>query len=521
MREEEKTVFEPDIPQVPIGWEVSPFLKVVAVVSDAGKRIKQRDYLLQGKIPVVDQGQNFIGGYTDDEDLAFDGILPVVLFGDHTRSIKFVDKRFAVGAEGIKILQPASCYDPKFFFYLLTSLQIPSRGYSRHFQFLKKFFLPLAPLNEQTRIVAEIEKQFSRLDEAVANLKRVKSNLKRYKAAVLKAAVEGKLTDRSRPFVKKSLGCLGKWCGGGTPSKSKVEYWKDGTVPWVSPKDMKVGLISDTEDHITEEAISGSATNLLPNGAVLVVTRSGILRHTLPVAVTARAVTINQDMKALQPFAEYNPDYVALALRANQQEILDQCTKEGTTVDSVEFPALLRYQIPIPSLAAQINIVAEVERRLSIVVDAEEQVDANLRRADRLRQSILKQAFSGQLVPQDPNDEPVSVLLERIRNGVGAIQESPSRVWHKQNRAIHESPLRKQRQPAEPKPATSDFASLDAVLTAILDRMEPGREYSRADLADALGLSAGRWNVAIQELKRRGQVWQEGEKRGTKYSLLQ
>lgn len=132
--------------------------------------------------------------------MVFDGELPVILFGDHTRSIKYVNKPFAVGAEGIKILKLDNCYNYKFFYYLLHSLQIPSRGYSRHFQFLKKFYLPLAPPNEQKRIVAEIEKQFSRLDEAVAALKRIKANLKRYKAAV-----EGKLTEewrRANPNVE-------------------------------------------------------------------------------------------------------------------------------------------------------------------------------------------------------------------------------------------------------------------------------------------------------------------------------
>jgi hypothetical protein len=162
--------------------------------------------------------------------------------------------------------------------------------------------------------------------------------------------------------------------------------------------------------------------------------------------------------------------------------------------------------VAVPPLAEQHQIVSEVERRLSIVAGAEAQVDANLRRADRLRQSILKQAFSGQLVPQAPNDEPASVLLERIRNGVGAIHESPSRARHNQNRAIHESPLRKPQPPAEPKPAAPDFASLDSILAAILGRMQPGRKYSRAEISDALCLTTGRWNAAIQELKRRGQV---------------
>ena len=129
------TIFEPEMPIVPDDWEVLPFMKAAKVISDQGKRLKQRDYMIDGNIPVIDQGQDFIGGYTDNKDMMFDGELPVILFGDHTRSIKFVDKPFVVGAEGIKILKPEPSYEPKFFYYLLKSLQIPSRGYSRHFQF--------------------------------------------------------------------------------------------------------------------------------------------------------------------------------------------------------------------------------------------------------------------------------------------------------------------------------------------------------------------------------------------------
>jgi type I restriction enzyme S subunit len=109
-----------------------------------------------------------------------------------------MNHRFAVGADGVKILKPKPFYRPKFFYYLLHSLKIPSRGYSRHFQFLRNFEFVKAPEKDQDSIVAEIEKQFSRLDETVTALTRIQANLKRYKAAVLKAAVEGKLTEKWR-----------------------------------------------------------------------------------------------------------------------------------------------------------------------------------------------------------------------------------------------------------------------------------------------------------------------------------
>jgi type I restriction enzyme S subunit len=157
MTKTSEDIFEPAIPSVPAGWDVLPFEQATDVVSDKGKRIKQGSYLSAGAIPIIDQGQEPIGGYTNDQDLAYEGRLPVILFGDHTRSVKYVDRRFAVGAEGVKILRPNDAYVPKFFYYLLRSLQIPSRGYSRHFQFLRKFHFPLAPHTQQVAIVAEIE----------------------------------------------------------------------------------------------------------------------------------------------------------------------------------------------------------------------------------------------------------------------------------------------------------------------------------------------------------------------------
>ncbi len=92
---------------------------------------------------------------------------------------------------------------------------------------------------------------------------------------------------------------IGHWFGGGTPSKANPRFWTGGKIPWVSPKDMKSDLITDAKDHITVEAVAQSATNLVEEGSILIVVRSGILQHTLPVAVTQRQVTLNQDLKAI------------------------------------------------------------------------------------------------------------------------------------------------------------------------------------------------------------------------------
>ncbi len=194
---------------------------------------------------------------------------------------------------------------------------------------------------------------------------------------------------------------LGDWSGGGTPSKAKPQYWQGGTIPWVSPKDMKTERISDSEDHITKEAVSHSATSLINAGSVLIVTRSGILRHTLPVAVNSVPVTVNQDLKALTPRNNILAEYVAWALRAFSRDILHTCSKQGTTVNSVETSKLLGFEIPVAPRSQQAKIVAEIEKQFSRLDEAIanlKRVKANLK---RYKASVLKAAVEGRLVPTE------------------------------------------------------------------------------------------------------------------------
>jgi type I restriction enzyme, S subunit len=191
---------------------------------------------------------------------------------------------------------------------------------------------------------------------------------------------------------------LGVWSGGNTPSKARADFWNEGVIPWVSPKDMKVHELSGSEDLISETALQEGRVSLLPAGAVLIVTRSGILSHSLPVAVTKVPVTINQDIKALVPHKDICPRYVAHALRGASQRILKTCSKHGTTVASVETAALLDFEIPLLPLDEQRKVVAEIEKEFSRLDEAVanlQRVKANLK---RYKASVLKAAVEGRLV---------------------------------------------------------------------------------------------------------------------------
>ncbi len=116
-------------------------------------QIPAKDIAQVGRFPVVDQGQEFIAGYCDDENKVIDFDLPLIIFGDHTRCFKFVDFPFVLGADGTKVLLPnKKLFDPRFYFFALLALELPSRGYNRHFKILKERSLPLPPLSEQKKI---------------------------------------------------------------------------------------------------------------------------------------------------------------------------------------------------------------------------------------------------------------------------------------------------------------------------------------------------------------------------------
>ena len=163
---------------------------------------------------------------------------------------------------------------------------------------------------------------------------------------------------------------VGTWSGGGTPSKAIPEYWDNGDIPWVSPKDMKTFELHDSQDKITDKAVEASPTKLVPAGSVLMVVRSGILAHTFPVAIARRAVTLNQDMKAITPKAGLSSEFLAYQLRAQGPTILNSCTKSGTTVASVETKQLQALPFWVPSIELQSKIVEELDKQLTRLDEA-------------------------------------------------------------------------------------------------------------------------------------------------------
>ncbi|QBB70133.1 hypothetical protein ELE36_07000 [Pseudolysobacter antarcticus] len=183
--------------------------------------------------------------------------------------------------------------------------------------------------------------------------------------------------------------------GGGTPSKSEPSYWDQGNIPWVSPKDMKSFFVTSSEDSITDKALV--RLTLVPRDSVLIVVRSGILSRTLPVSINKIPVTINQDMRAFVPKQGIDARYLAWQFISKEREILDSCAKDGTTVASIEGPALASFPMAIAPLAEQTRIVEKLEELLSDLDAGVAELKAAQRKLVQYRQSLLKAAVEGAL----------------------------------------------------------------------------------------------------------------------------
>lgn len=145
-------------------WKELTFSKCINLIGIKHK-IKRKYYLKNGKYPIIDQSYNFISGYSSNENILINIKKPVIIFGDHTRCFKFIDFDFIAGADGIKILEPKEFFNEKLFYYFCLSLNIPNRGYSRHYKFLTKIKMRIPPIEEQKRIVEKLDKLMELCEE--------------------------------------------------------------------------------------------------------------------------------------------------------------------------------------------------------------------------------------------------------------------------------------------------------------------------------------------------------------------
>ena len=284
---------------------------------------------------------------------------------------------------------------------------------------LRTFQLPLAPVAEQARIVEAIETQFSRLDAATAALERARANLKRYRAAVLNAACSGRLVPTeadSRRLINLTIADLIREP---LANGRSVPDAKEG-FPVLRLTALKNGRIDTSASKIGDWSEDQARRFLIAkddfmvargNGSIRLVGRGGLVENSPDsVAFPDTMIRLRLDTSKIVP------RFLRIIWDAGSiRKQIESTARTTAGIHKINQQDIASMVVPVPPLAEQHRIVAEVERRLSVVERMEAEIAAGLRRAERLRQAILHRAFTGRLVPQDPNDEPAAALLDRIR----------------------------------------------------------------------------------------------------------
>ena len=404
--------------EVPENWVWVRLLSTFVNKTDSKKKIQQKFYLNTGDYAIVDQGQNLIGGYTNDAFLQYDGELPVVVFGDHTRCVKYVDFNFVQGADGVKILLPYKSFDSKFFYYAIMNLNIPNMGYRRHFPLFDKLTLPLPPLSEQQRIVERIEELFAKLDEAKKRLQEAADSFAVRKAAILHKAFTGELTkqwrrengvsDESWEDVSLDSVCKSIYDGDHMPPpKSETG------IPFLVISNVNTGFISFEKCRfVPEEYYDGLSETRTPEIGDILYTIVG--SYGIPVMVdTDKKFCFQRHMALLKPKDIYNR---FLWRQLQTQSFFEQATSiaTGTAQLTVPIKGLRKLIVKCPTLPEQHEIVRLIDDLLARERKAQQATEQALASIELMKKSILARAFRGELGTNKASEASALELLRQV-----------------------------------------------------------------------------------------------------------
>lgn len=420
--------------------------------TNSKKKIQSKEYQGNGKLAIIDQGKELIGGYTDDESMAYSGELPVIIFGDHTRCIKFIDFPFVQGADGVKVIEPKKFYDVKAFYYALQSIDMPNMGYRRHFPLFSQFFIPVPPLEEQCRIAKSIDSIFAKLDEAKEKAQAVVDGFELRKSAILHKAFTGELTKQWRrthqvtfktsyEAIQKELSMLKiketKKVINNVELPSIPIEWKfvelceiakkitDGehSTPRRVDKFCGYYLLSarnvrddelklDDVDYVDKEEYEKISSRCNPKKNDILISCSGSV---------GRSCVINDDncyvmvrSAALISTLMCNPRFVMYMLMSKPvQKEIKQLSKQ-TAQANLFIGAIAAIKIPFPAIEEQNKIVEIVDRMMEEERKSRDLAQNVIYQIYTMKKAVLARAFRGELGTNDPTEEAAIELLKIV-----------------------------------------------------------------------------------------------------------
>lgn len=357
------------------GWKVREFKDSLQKIKGT-KKIPKKSFLAEGKYPIVSQEYDYINGYWNDSEDLLKVEKPIVVFGDHTKIVKYIDFDFVKGADGIVILLPIEEINSKFFAYQLQNIKLRDLGYARHYRLLKEEEIVFPELNEQKAIVAKLDKAFKAIAQARANVEQNIANAEELKNSRINSLFE-EINEGVKLFLISNV-CNDIFAGGDKPkpnfSKIKTDEFK---VPVVSNSEKNHGLFGYTDKaRVFQKSITITA-----RGSI-----GYIEKRDYSYFPIVRLIVIIPNLEKIIH------GYFYYALK--NLDILNT----GSSIPQLTVPMIKKSKIYLPSFEIQKDITNKAEK---IEIKAKriiEKYQQKLESLEELKQSILEKAFKGELV---------------------------------------------------------------------------------------------------------------------------
>lgn len=357
------------------GWEIKPFEEILEKVKYS-KKIPKQQYKKRGTYPIVSQEQEIISGFWDEKNDLFRLNKPIVIFGDHTKVVKYIDFDFVIGADGVKILSPTEEILTKYLYYFVLSVNLRDLGYARHFRLLKEQKIPVPSLLEQGRIVEVLDAAFAKIDALKENAQKNLENAK----ALFQQVLKQELTPKPNWQTKK----LGEVC------KYIKEQGSYSNLPYVGMEDIE----PETNKYLGKLIPKNvkSTTFKFHQGYVLFGRLRPYLRKVLTPKFEGHCST---EIFPIQPCQDINCEFLRFWFLDNIDDINRTCT--GARMPRANMNDVLNFVISYPQIDEQEEIVLKIEnitqKSNKVIANAEK----TIAECDALKQAVLRRAFNGEL----------------------------------------------------------------------------------------------------------------------------
>lgn len=393
--------------EIPENWVWLRFDAVFETISNPNGAVKLKDYLKAGDYPIIDQSVKEIGGYTDNEKDLYKGKLPLIVFGDHTRNIKWIDYEFAQGADGTKLLSTKFFPINKYYYYMLKTINLPNKGYSRHFKYLKEAVLPIAPFDEQNRIVQILEQLLFKIDEVKQLIEEAKETFVLRRAAILDTVFRGG-NNRDKDELPE---------GWSYKKFKEIAIVKSNLVnpldyldyPHIAPDNIEKNTGKLLDYRTIREDNVKSNKHYFEKGSILY---SKIRPYLSKVVIVDFEGLCSADMYPIE--TELENEYLYWYMLSPM--FLEQATTAGSrsVLPKINQKELGEILVPVCSLEEQrntINFIKSVLEGENVILDY---LKKSLNESNQLSTAVLSKAFKGELGTNYSNEEPAIELLNLI-----------------------------------------------------------------------------------------------------------